>query len=232
MSDPHDALAPFEAIARLGRALGNPHRLRLLHLLCQCERTVEDLADAMNLSVVTVSHHLQRLRRVELVTSRKTGRYVIYGLADADVRAFWLRYREFANCQLAELQVLVSDLAKQRNALGRVDPPTLKTLLERDAAVVADVRPQAEYDAGHVRGAISIPLEQLAQRLRDLPTDKIIVLYCRGPHCLLADDAQRTLAAQGIRSLRMDEGVPEWDSAGLPVDRSPNFQPVVDSAKS
>ena len=230
MSDFQDSLAPFEAIAKLGRALANRHRLRLLHLLAQGERTVEAAAAAMGLSVVTVSHHLQQLRRVDLVAAHKSGRYVTYGLADATVRAFWLHYRDFASDRLAELQVLENALATRRNALGRVDSPTLQALLENNAAVLADVRPAAEYDAGHLPGAISIPLDQLTQRLRELPADKVIVLYCRGPHCLLADEAQQALAARGIRSLRMDEGVPEWAAAGLPLDRSPHFQPVIPAA--
>jgi len=232
MSDPQEVQAPFEAMARLGRALANSHRLRLLHLLGQCERTVESLADAMDLPPVTVSHHLQSLRRAGLLTAQKTGRHVVYGLANAGVKTFWLHYRKFATERLAELRVIASDLTIRRTALGCVDRVTVQTLLASDAAVLADVRPTPEFDAGHLPGAISLPTDEIARRWSELPTGKVIVLYCRGPHCLLADEAQHTLADHGIRSLRMEEGVPEWESAGLPVTRSPHFHPVIDPAVS
>lgn len=219
MSDLHQPLLPYEHMARLGHALASPQRLRLLHLLCQCERTVEELAKAMDLRIGIVSHHLQRLRRVRLVVAQKSGRHVVYRLADEQVKRFWLSYREFADGRLAELQLLAAALADQRRTKGTMDRAQVRQLIEQDAAVLLDVRPTPEFTAGHLPGALSFPLEQLTRRLKDIPPGKVIVLYCRGPYCLLADDAQQILAERGIRALRFDDGVDEWAAAGLPVSR-------------
>lgn len=212
-------LAPFEHLAHLGKALASAPRLRVLHLLCQCERTVAQLAKCMGLPVGIVSHHLQVLSRVHLVAAQKSGRHVVYRLADETVKAFWLDYREFAEGRLTELQLLAAALTGERTTRGRVDRVQVRRLVADDAAVLLDVRPDREYAAGHLPGALSFPLEELSRRLQDIPPGKVVVLYCRGPYCLLADDAQKILAERGIRALRYEDGVDEWAAAGLPVSR-------------
>jgi rhodanese-related sulfurtransferase/Fe2+ or Zn2+ uptake regulation protein len=224
MINRNQAIALHEQLAKLGNALSSPQRLRLLNLLCQSERTVETIAQAMNLSIATVSHHLQHLRRVRLVASRKVGRHVTYALADAEVTAFWLQYRDFCSGRLAEFQVMRDALGNERKARGVVDRVSLQRLLRKGEATLLDLRPELEFDAGHLPGAVSCPLDQLAERLKGFPSGKTLVLYCRGPLCLLADIAQEQLAARGIRALQFTDGVTEWASAGLPVKRSASYQ--------
>ncbi len=226
------AAALYDQIAKLGHALSSPPRLRLLNLLCQCERTVESIAETMGLSVATVSHHLQQMRRVRLVTSRKVGRYVTYALADPAVTMFWLQYRDFCSGRLAELQVLESDLAAQRKSRGAVDRNSLPKLLKKGGAVLLDLRPKQEYDAGHLPEAISCPMGELSKFINRLPTGKTIILYCRGPHCVIGDAAQEQLTARGIKALQLTDGVVEWASAGLPIKRSPNYQSLFSPSAS
>ena len=224
MIDRNQAIALHEQLAKLGNALSSPQRLRLLNLLCQSERTVETIAKAMNLSVATVSHHLQHLSRVRLVASRKVGRHVTYALADAEVTAFWLQYRDFCAGWLAEFQVMRDALVAQRKARGVVDREALQKLIKKGTVALLDLRPELEFDAGHLPGALSCPIEQLADRLKNIPAGKTLVLYCRGPLCLLADIAQEQLAARGITALQFSDGVAEWASAGLPVKRSASYR--------
>jgi rhodanese-related sulfurtransferase len=229
MIDRNQAIALHEQFAKLGTALSSPQRLRLLNLLLQSERTVDTIAKAMNLSIATVSHHLQHLRRVRLVTARKVGRHVTYALADVEVAAFWLQYRDFCSGRLAEFQIMRDALGADRKARGIVDRESLQKLLKQGAVTLLDLRPELEFEAGHLPGAISCPMEQLADRLKGLPKDKTLVLYCRGPLCLLADIAQEQLAARGIKALQFTDGVTEWASAGLPVKRSANYKSLFQS---
>ncbi|MBM3854719.1 MAG: metalloregulator ArsR/SmtB family transcription factor [Verrucomicrobia bacterium] len=223
-----DPQAPFELMANLGHALASPQRLRLLHLLCQCDRIVEDLAEAMNQPLANVSHHLQQLHKVHLVENRRIGRHIAYGLADESVKEFWMRYRDYSVTRLVELQQLFASLTAQRTQRGgTISREALCDLIQRDAVVLIDVRPREEYDADHLPGAISIPLTELLQRMSELPSDKIVVLYCRGPYCLLGDKAQEQLAARAIRALRLSEGVKDWAAAGLPHMASPNHEPLL-----
>lgn len=227
-----DPQSPYELIATLGHVLSSPQRLRLLHMLCQCDRTVEDLASAIDQPVANVSHHLQLLRKVNLVTKRRLGRYIAYGLADESVKAFWLQYRDYSATRLAELQQLFAGLAAQRSQRGgTISRDALADLLKKDAVVLVDVRPREEYDADHLPGAVSIPLTDLVQRAKELPKDKVIVLYCRGPYCLLGDQAQQQLAARDIRTLRLSEGVKDWAAAGLPHKRTPGHKPLLEAGK-
>lgn len=223
-----DPQAPYELIATLGHVMSSPQRLRLLHILCQCDRTVEDLAAAIQQPVANVSHHLQLLRKVNLVSKRRIGRHIAYGLADESVKAFWLQYRDYSATRLAELQQLFAGLAAQRSKRGgTISREALADLLKKDAVVLVDVRPKEEYDADHLPGAVSIPLMELLQRASELPADKIVVLYCRGPYCLLGDAAQEQLATHSIRALRLCEGVKDWAAAGLPHDHSPGHRPLI-----
>lgn len=224
----NDPLAPYTFLAELGQVLGNGQRLRILHLLCQCDRTVEELADAMKEPMANVSHHLQLLKKVRLVSTTRHGRHIAYGLPDEAVRSFWRNYRDFGAERMGDLQLLTGALAAQRAKRGgMIDRNSLAALIKKDAVVLLDVRPKEEYDAGHLPGAISFPLSELMRRINELPPKKTVVLYCRGPYCLLGDTAQEQLASKAIASLRLADGVVDWAMAGLPVKKSPGHKSLI-----
>ncbi len=226
--NPNDPNTPYALMAEMGHVLASQQRLRLIHLLCQCDRTVEELAEAMKEPMANVSHHLQLLKKVRLVTTRRMGRHIAYGLADETVRKFWPLYRDFSTDRLVELQMLKGILSVQRGKRGGVvERKSLLALLKKNAVVLLDVRPKEEYDAGHLAGAISFPLAELMQRIRELPKDKTVVLYCRGPYCLLGDMAQEQLAARAINALRLEDGIVDWINAGLPGKRSRGHKSLV-----
>jgi rhodanese-related sulfurtransferase len=206
----------YEQFARIGKAVAAARRVELLDLLCQGERSVEGLAQAAGMSVTNTSQHLQILRAARLVEARKQGTKVIYRLADEDVCRFFLKICELAHARLAEVDQLVRCYLDG----DTFEPVTRAELLERiDGAdlLVLDVRPPDEFAAGHIAGAVSIPLEELERRLNKLATAQEIVAYCRGPYCLLASRALELLRAHGFRAYRLEDGFPEWRLAGLPV---------------
>jgi rhodanese-related sulfurtransferase/DNA-binding transcriptional ArsR family regulator len=209
-----DAL--FEQFARVGKALSSPKRLELLDLLAQSERTVDALARAAAVGVTTCSAHLQALKQANLVATRKAGTKVYYRLAGGDVAALYTRLQAVAAAHLPDVEIA-------RTAyLGPADsePVSRDELLHRvklGRVTVLDVRPAEEYAAGHIPGAVSIPLDQLADRLEDLPADTEVVAYCRGAYCVLAHDAVRLLTAHGHRARPLAEGIIEWRVAELPL---------------
>jgi rhodanese-related sulfurtransferase/predicted transcriptional regulator len=216
MGDPVRKSALFEGYAQVGKALGSPKRLELLDLLAQGERSVELLADRAGLGLTTASNHLQLLRQAGLVQARKEGTKVYYRLAGTDVAALWAQLREVASSHLAEV-----DRAR-RASLGDDDitEVTRDELLRRLQAgdvTVIDVRPAEEYAAGHIPGAVSIPVDELADRLAELPGDATIVAYCRGTYCVMAHEAIRILTAEGLSASRLSDGMLEWRLAELPV---------------
>ncbi len=205
----------YEQFARIGKALASPKRLELLDLLAQGQRSVEDLAEQANLGLSSCSAHLQVLHHARLVATRKQGTRVFYSLASDDVARLYAGMRDTAASLLAEV-------APARDAYlgGEVEEVSREELLRRAAAgdvIVLDVRPAAEYAAGHIPGAVSIPIGQLGQRLAELPAGTEVVAYCRGPYCVFAHDAVRLLRAQGRPASRLTGGMPEWRLAGLPV---------------
>jgi DNA-binding transcriptional ArsR family regulator len=207
----------YGQLARLGKALSNPHRLEMLELLAQGERTVDSLATEIGLSLANASQHLQALRQAALVESRKDGLFVHYRLADPDVFELSQVVRSVAERRLAELDRLVHEHFGNR-ADG--EPVPMDELLKRARSrqvVILDTRPAREYVAGHIAGAISIPVDGLQRRLKELTKGKDYVAYCRGPYCIYADRAVEILRAHGRRARRLAEGFPEWRSAGLPV---------------
>lgn len=210
--------ALFEQFARIGKAVSSPRRIELLDLLCQGERTVEALAEASRMSVTNASAHLQVLRRARLVETRREGVKVFYRVADDTVCRFFLELRDLAAARLAEVERVAREYFEARDGLEPVSREELLARLERGEAVVIDVRPAEEYRAGHVPGAISIPLEQLPDRLGELPRHVETIAYCRGPYCVFAPDALELLRANGFRARRLEDGFPEWKLAGLPVD--------------
>ena len=209
-----DAL--YAEFAAVGKALGSPKRLELLDLLAQGPRSVEELADAADLGMSTCSAHLQTLREAGLVGARREGKRVFYSLAGDDVAGLWTHLRQVAQRHRPHTE------PARRAYLGPQDTDAVDTdeLLRRLGAgdiVVLDVRPQTEYAAGHLPGAVNIPLAELADRLTELPRDAEIVAYCRGQYCVLAHDAVRLLTARGLRARRATDGVLEWRVAGVPV---------------
>jgi len=205
----------YEQFARVGKALASPKRLELLDLLAQGERSVEDLAGAAEVGLSSCSAHLQVLHRARVVTTRKDGTRVFYSLASDDVARLYADVRQVAVSLLAEVE------PARRAYLGdEVEEVSREELLRRAGAgevTVLDVRPAAEYAAGHIPGAVSIPVSQLGERLAELPEGTEIVAYCRGPYCVFAHDAVRLLRAQGRAARRLAGGMPEWRLAGLPV---------------
>ncbi|WP_219413474.1 ArsR/SmtB family transcription factor [Pseudonocardia nigra] len=209
----------FEQLARVGKALGNGKRLELLDLLAQGTRSVADLAGAAGLGLTTASAHLQTLRQAGLVATSREGTTIFYRLADGDVAALYAQLRDVAAAHLPDV-----DAARARY-LGTHDGEDVEQigreeLLRRAQAgevVVLDVRPAPEFAAGHIPGAVSIPIDELPARLSDLPPELDVVAYCRGAYCVFAHEAVRLLAAEGRRAVRLAEGMLEWQLAGEPV---------------
>jgi rhodanese-related sulfurtransferase/DNA-binding transcriptional ArsR family regulator len=218
MSDREFKDALYEQFARIGHALSTPKRLEILDLLGQGERSVEILAREAALSVANASQHLRVLRSARLVDARRDGAYVYYRLADAGVWRLWSALRDLGKSRLAEVEQLVRAVFVSEEDLEPVDLPTLRTLARGGRVTVLDVRPAQEYRAGHIRGAVSIPLEELEGRLAELPRDQDIVAYCRGPYCVLAVQAVEILRRHDYAARRLQDGFPEWRSEGLPVE--------------
>ena len=210
--------AIYEQIARIGQATASPSRLELLDLLSQGPRTVEALAQQIGQSVATTSHHLQVLRRARLVDAEKAGLYVTYRLADPQVGEFFLELRGLAESRLAEVQQVTRQYLEQRGALEPVDNEELVRRVRAGQVTVIDVRPREEYVAGHIPGAISVPLADLPTRLRDLRKRHDIVAYCRGPYCVMSIDAVDLLRRKGFRAQRLEHGVAEWRAQGWRVE--------------
>lgn len=213
----------FEEFARIGKALSSGRRLELLELLAQGERSVEELAAETGMSVANTSQHLQVLRSAHLVDVRREGTYARYRLSDENVLRLWLSLREVGEKQLAEIERVVESFFKDRKGLEATTCEDLLKHLEAGSVVVLDVRPEQEYRAGHIRGARSIPVSELEARLKEIPRKKTVVAYCRGPYCVLADEAVAILRAKGLNALRLGGGFPDWKARGLPVGRTINL---------
>jgi rhodanese-related sulfurtransferase len=219
MNNDHRAFkAPlYDQFARIGKAVANPHRLELIDLLAQGERRVDELAQEAALPIANASQHLQALRQAGLVETRRAGTAIYYRLADESVIRLWQAIREVAEVRLAEIDRLTGTYLSDREQLEAVDARTLLRRIEEDDIVVVDVRPEVEYRAGHIAGARSIPIAELEARLHEVPRDREVVAYCRGPYCVFSDEAVALLRARGYAARRLDVGLPDWRSAGLPV---------------
>ena len=210
----------YGQFARVGKALANPHRLELLELLAQGERTVDDVASEVGMSTANASQHLQALRESGLVDSRKQGLFVHYRLADDSVFELSKAIRTVAERRLADLDRIVRDHFGDRSD---PEPVAMKELLARARSrkvVILDTRPAGEFAAGHIAGALSVPVDDLKRRLAELPKTKEFVAYCRGPYCVYADRAVEVLRASGRKARRLVGGFPDWKAAGLPVERN------------
>jgi rhodanese-related sulfurtransferase/DNA-binding transcriptional ArsR family regulator len=208
----------FEQFARVGKALSSGKRLQMLEYLAQGERSVDALATMTGLSVANTSQHLQQLRQAGLASARKEGLYVFYRLSSDSVVRLLTALRAVGQEQLAEVDKLVKLYFDSKDSLEPVPARELLQRAKTGEVTVLDVRPPEEYSAGHIRGAINVPLAQLAKRLDEIPRDKEIVAYCRGPYCLLAFEAVTQLRDFGRKARRLEDGFPEWKSAGLPVE--------------
>ena len=211
--------AIYEQLARIGKAVSTAKRVELLELLAQTPRTVEDLATQANLSIANASQHLQVLRAARLVEARKQGLHVEYRLADEQVASFMVALGGLARSRLAEIEQTTHEYFEQRGAMEPVVGRELVRRVRSRDVTVLDVRPTEEYRAGHIPGALSIPVAELATRLRELPRDREIVAYCRGPYCVMAVDAVDLLRKRGFDAHRMEEGVADWRARGWRIER-------------
>lgn len=208
----------YGQFARIGKALSSPHRLEILELLAQSERTVDSLAMEIGLSLANTSQHLQALRQAALVDSRKDGLFVYYRLAGSEVFELSKVLRTVAEGRLAEFERLVREHFGDRVDAEAVPMAELLKRARSKQVVILDTRPASEYIAGHIAGAISVPVDELKRRLHELTKGKEYVAYCRGPYCVYADRAVELLRANGRRARRLLEGFPEWRAAGFPVE--------------
>ena len=214
-----DAL--FDGFADVAKALGNGRRVELLDVLAQGERHVDELATEIDQSVANTSFHLRTLATVGLVTTRRDGNRIYYRLASEQVALLWASLRSVAVTHHDAIDDLASAYLGHRDDLEQILRVDLARRLVDGDVIVIDVRPGAEYSAGHIAGAISMPIEQLARRLRSLPADLEVVAYCRGPYCVFADEAVQLLRRRGHHARRLEDGFPEWRNARLPIESTP-----------
>ncbi|WP_372636992.1 ArsR/SmtB family transcription factor [Fodinibius sp.] len=200
----------YTELATVTKALANPHRLEVIELLAQGPCSVEYIVEHTRLSMANASQHLQVLKKARLAKAEKKGRYNYYSLSNSRVYEVWKVLRELGFSQNAEIERLIRDFRNARQSLETVSLQDLQQRIENNEVLVLDVRPNEEYEEGHIPGAISIPTGQLKERIKDLPRDRQIVAYCRGPLCAMADDAVELLKQHGFESKRLEEGYPEW----------------------
>lgn len=203
----------YEQVARIGKAASSPKRLELIELLCQGEKTVDALAREAAISMKLASAHLRELRAACLVETEKRGKHVIYRIANREVADFWVAIRSLAEDRLVELRLVLEQMVSHPTELAPRNRDSLVKLARKGDVVVLDVRPAEEYLAAHLPFARSIPLDELKQRLAELPKGKTVVAYCRGPYCLMARDAVELLRRKGYDAVRLPEGVAEWGMA-------------------
>jgi rhodanese-related sulfurtransferase/DNA-binding transcriptional ArsR family regulator len=210
-----DAL--FEGFAEVAKALSSGRRAEIVDVLAQGERSVEEVAGEIDQSIANTSHHLRALARAGLLITRRDGTRIYYALASDRVGELWAAVRDVAEVHVAGLDRLAAAYLGDRDGIEVVDRDGLATRLKDGAVVVLDVRPAAEFGAGHIAGARSVPIGELRKQLKAVPADAEVVAYCRGPYCVYADDAVRELGRKGFRAARLEDGYPEWKRAGLPI---------------
>ncbi len=207
----------FTQFAEIAKALGSPHRLVILELLAQRERSVDDLASAARLSVANASQHLRLMRKVGLLVSRRNGTQILYRVSDPAVLDLVTSLHRVGERNLAEVREIVGGYFRQRDALEPVSREELAQRMRDGLVTVLDVRPEDEFDAGHLPQAIKAPLRELEKHLRDLPKDREVVAYCRGPYCVFSFEAVALLREHGFTARRLEDGFPEWKAAGMPI---------------
>lgn len=215
----------FTQLARIGNALSSPLRLEFLELLAQGERSVERLCAMTGATAANASQHLQKLKQAGLIVGRKEGQFVFYSLAGDEVVRLLSLLSRVGETHVAEVERIVRLFYSSKDEFEPVRPAELLSRGRKCLVTVLDVRPPEEFEAGHVPGAINIPLEQLARRLRELPKEVEVVAYCRGPFCLLSFEAVHLLRRKGWKARRLEDGMPEWRAAGHPVEQGPSARP-------
>ncbi|PHM20465.1 MAG: ArsR family transcriptional regulator [Curvibacter sp. PD_MW3] len=208
----------YEQVARIGKATSSPKRLELLELLAQGEKSVEALSTELSIEIKLASAHLKVLREARLVASRKDGKFVFYRLSGQDVAGLWVSLREVAEEHLVELSVALDEMASAPDKLASVSRKQLMEQAKRGEVIVIDVRPRAEFDHGHLPFARSMPLDEISQRIAELPKNTEIVAYCRGPFCLFSEEAAQLLKSKGRKVSKLFDGVAEWSAAGMPLE--------------
>lgn len=212
--------ALFDGFAQVAKALSNGRRGEIVDVLSNGERSVESLAAEVHQSIANTSQHLQVLKHAGLVTPRRNGTFIYYRLASPDVVGFWRALQGIARASRGDIERLVHEYLGDEDDIEELTKEELwKRIKRKERLVVLDVRPQEEYDAGHLPGAISIPLDELKKRMKELPKNKEIVAYCRGPLCALAPVATRFLKSKGYKVTKLHEGAPDWEAAGFPLSK-------------
>lgn len=212
--------ALFDEFARVAKALSSGRRAEIVDVLANGERSVESLAQELELTIANASQHLQVLRRAGLVKGRREGTFVYYGLSAPEVITFWRSLQEIAGNRVADVERLARAYLGDRDGVEAVTKEELKKRLRNKDVLVLDVRPPEEFEAGHIPGALSVPLAELKRRLRDLPKNKEIVAYCRGQYCSFAPEAVRYLTHKGYNAKLLRDGLPDWAAAGLPIEET------------
>jgi rhodanese-related sulfurtransferase len=212
----------YTELAKITKAMSNPHRLEIIDLLAQGEFSVEMIANSTNLSVANASQHLQVLKSSQLVDITRQGNFIYYRLANENVFKAWRALRELGIERITSIEKLIKDFRTERQSLESITIGQLLEKIKQQNVTVIDVRPAAEFDAGHIPNAVSIPIEQLNKRLKELPKRSEIIAYCRGPFCVYADEAVAILIENGYKAKRLEEGFPDWQAEDLPVQISLN----------
>ncbi len=208
----------FQQFANIATAFSSPKRLEIIDILIQGEKDVETLSRQISAAVANTSRHLQILKNARLVESRREGVRIYYRISDERVFNCWKGLQSLAENRIAEIREVLRDFLGERNAMNAMSKEELWSRVQSNDVVVIDVRPVEEFNSGHIPGAISIPLAELKDRLNEIPNDHEIVAYCRGPYCVLSPEAIKILKDEGYEALRLEESLPEWKSAGLPVE--------------
>ena len=210
----------YQQLANIVKAMSNPHRLEILELLAQGEFSVAEIAGETEISVANASQHLQVLKQAQLVETRREGNRVYYRLAGLSVYKAWKALRDLGIERIAEIERLMQQFRESRQSLETLSSDQLAEKMKQEDITIVDVRPQQEFDEGHIAGALNIPVEDLSEKVDELPKDQEVVAYCRGPFCVFADDAVELLRQKGFNAKRLDEGYPEWMLEQLPVEQS------------
>ncbi len=209
----------YAELSKVTKALSNPHRLEIIDLLAQGPFSVEETARYTGMSVANASQHLQTLKNAKLVSITRNGNFIHYSLAGENVFNAWAGLRELGMAYNAEVEKIVSDFRRGYGEMDAVNADVLVRMLEKNEVILLDVRSEEEYNRGHIHRAISAPVDKLGKHLKNLPKNKMIVAYCRGPFCVYADEAVAMLKKKGYKATRMHEGYPDWELKGLPVEK-------------
>ncbi|TDE09350.1 ArsR/SmtB family transcription factor [Dyadobacter psychrotolerans] len=207
----------YSELATLTKAMANPYRLQIIELLAQGSRTVEEIAGQLTLSIANASQHLQVLKGANMVSLQKEGHYAHYRLANEDIYAVWQSLRDLGINRMAEIDRTLREFREEKSSFQAISIDELLQKIDQDNVLILDVRPEKEYKAGHIPQALSVPIDQLAQRIVDCPAGQEVIVYCRGPFCVFADEAVELLRERGITASRLDEGFPDWKRRQLPI---------------